>query len=694
MSDVPDSLLPDNTKEKELQAAFAGKTPKDLKKENKGIDSTDDTSNLTGPTDSHILSQTNPDDEVKGLAHKAGETEQVSDIGWDQTDLLAERIVPGLSNEDLFLLIRRFNKQIYNVKSVPDAPLQRLDLNRAEDDHFSPDKLRATLERFYTTIVIGLTALVKHVARLRSWKEPERTTWFCVVYFTAWLLDFLAPTMITTLIVLIVYPPSRTILFPPAPIALVDPSTGGVQKPKAGVLGSHDSMTGAPEKYKGEAAEQEASNLISSVATVAVGSAAGKHDQGTPESAPMEDQVPDAMDIVAKTADAQAAAAGEVPEPSHDKTREPMRQTVLNGADQAMRVLADIVDTWERFGNAIAPTRPFSLITPRLRLVGVFGSMLLVSFLTSSYVFVKMSTLVTGLVFFGDPFIQQGIQYLDRTHPHWKELSQLQNSLLKGVPTNAQLTLTLMRIGEANTAPLPPPPSSLGKAPSRAASIDHENLTLGATPEEVDRAAAPDQNQQHHHHQKEEVEKDHQKHQHKSFGAKLMSLFRGTTAAGIESKLAISHARAEIGSAHAKNQKGVLRKKGVTILPSGPVEFDARYKGHRGMAIIDSSHTPALLYFTTDTTAQLGDYRMESRKRGSVYFDIPVTDIKEMRKIGGMGWKGKLITGWAVGGKEVVDGILVTGKQAHQKFQLTAMSKRDELFNRLVAIDGQVWQSF
>jgi hypothetical protein len=72
-------------------------------------------------------------------------------------------------------------QQIYNVKAIPDAPLQRLDLNRAEDDHFSPDKLRATLERFYTTIVIGLTAFVKHIARLRSWREPRRTSAFCSV---------------------------------------------------------------------------------------------------------------------------------------------------------------------------------------------------------------------------------------------------------------------------------------------------------------------------------------------------------------------------------------------------------------------------------------------------------------------------------------------------------------------------------
>ncbi|KAL4763633.1 DUF3292 domain-containing protein [Aspergillus foveolatus] len=679
MSDVPDSLSPDKAKEEEINAAFAGKNPKKVNPNDPS-----DAANYNGPTDSHILSQTKPEDnEAKGLAHRAGEDEpgQVSDIGWGLSDTVQERVVPGLSNEDLFMLIRRFNKQIYNVKAVPDAPLQGLDLVRAEDDHFSPDKLRATLERFYTTIIIGVTAF-----------HEGRADQDVQVYFTAWLLDLLIPTIFTTLLTLVLYTPSRKFLFPPAPIALVDTSTGGVQKPKAGVLGSHDSMTGAPEKYKGEAAEQEASNLMASVATVAVGSATGKHDQGSPEGAPMESKVPDATDIVAKSADAQAAANGEVPAETHDKTREPMKQTVLNGADQAMRVMADVIDTWERFANALSPTPPFTMMTPRLRLAGVLASGLLVAFLTSSYVFMKIATFSVGLAFFGDPLIQRGIQYLNREYPHWKELSQLQNTLLKGVPTNAQLTLTLLRIGEANAAPLPPPPSgSVEKVPSQPASIDHDNLKLGAASDEIDRAAAPEPEHPKMQRKKAEPEKAKQK---KGFGAKLLSFFRGTTAAGIESKLAISHARAEIGNLHAKNQKGVLRKKGLETLPMGPVEFNARYQGHRGMAIIDSSHEPALLYFTTDETAQLGDYRMESRKNGSVYFDIPVSDIKEMRKIGGMGWKGKLVTGWAVGGKEVVDGILVKGKHPHQQFQLTAVTKRDELFNRLVAIDGQVWNSF
>ncbi|KAF4255854.1 hypothetical protein KXW98_005165 [Aspergillus fumigatus] len=643
-----------------------------------------------GPTDSHVLSQVKPEEEDRGLAQKAGVTNDVSDIGWGESDKIEERIVTGLSNEDLWMLIRRFNKQIYCVKAVPNPPLQRLDLNRAEDENFSPDKLRATLERFYTTVVIGLTSLVKHIARLRSWREPRRTAAFCAVYSVAWLLDFLVPTLFGTMLVLVVWPQSRKVLFPPAPLALVDKSTGGVQKPKAGVLGSHDSVTGAPEKYKGEAAEQEASNLIASVATVAVGSAAGKHDQGTPEDAPMESSVPDAMDIVSKTADAQAAAGGEVPADTHDKTRQPMKETVLNGANLAMRVLSDIIDTYERFGNALSPTPPFPASTPCLRLSSVLVAGFLGSLLTSSYVFVKLGTFLFGFVFFGDPVLQRFINYLNHAFPHWQKLLNLQNSLLKRVPTNAQLTLTLLRIGESNAAPLPPPPSSsLHKAPSRPAPIHHDQLALGASTEEISRAAAPEPKQD----AAQEPHKDEEP-KKKSLGARIVGFFKGTTATGIEAKLAVDRVRAQAGSTHAKNHVGILRKKGEETLPYGPVEFDARYKGKRGNVVIDSSKQPPLLYFTTDPTVIQGDYRLDSRKKGTVLFTIPVTEIQEMRKIGGMGWKGKLAAGWAVGCKEVVDGLVIIGEHPHDSYQLTAMSTRNELFNRLVAIDGQVWESF
>jgi hypothetical protein len=158
----------------------------------------------------------------------------------------------------------------------------------------------------------------------------------------------------------------------------------------------------------------------------------------------------------------------------------------------------------------------------------------------------------------------------------------------------------------------------------------------------------------------------------------------------VEGKRGFDRIRATIGSRHAKNRVGVLRSKGKLSSPVGPVKFDARYKGKRGTVIIDSTSEPPVLYFTTDPL-QDDDLQLKNQKKGSVLFQIPVTDIREMKKLGGLGWKGKLVVGWALGSKEVVDGLQIVGKDPKESFQLTAMGTRNQLFNRLIAIDGQVW---
>lgn len=75
-------------------------------------------------------------------------------------------------------------QQICHVRATPDAPPQELDLNRAEDEQFPAEKLRMTVERFYTSVVVGAVGFWSHVARLRSWKEPRRTSVFCAVSTT------------------------------------------------------------------------------------------------------------------------------------------------------------------------------------------------------------------------------------------------------------------------------------------------------------------------------------------------------------------------------------------------------------------------------------------------------------------------------------------------------------------------------
>jgi len=57
---------------------------------------------------------------------------------------------------------------MYHVKEYPHPVPGNLDLNIADEEEFSPDKLRATIERLYMTVGIGLVSryidvVTKHV---------------------------------------------------------------------------------------------------------------------------------------------------------------------------------------------------------------------------------------------------------------------------------------------------------------------------------------------------------------------------------------------------------------------------------------------------------------------------------------------------------------------------------------------------
>lgn len=140
------------------------------------------------PTESHALAIA--DHEVRGASqqnHSAadgeeeGEEDEVQNLGWFEDPNDIPPLVGGLPNEELWTLIRRFNNQMYHVKATTDQSPGGLDLYIAEDNEFSPDKLRSNVERLYMTVIIGLVGMVKHVARLRSWREPRRTGAFCAV---------------------------------------------------------------------------------------------------------------------------------------------------------------------------------------------------------------------------------------------------------------------------------------------------------------------------------------------------------------------------------------------------------------------------------------------------------------------------------------------------------------------------------
>ena len=70
---------------------------------------------------------------------------------------------------------------MYHVKAIPNPVPGGLDLNIADEEEFSPDKLRANIERLYMTVIVGILGVVKHIGRLRSWRQTRRTAGFASV---------------------------------------------------------------------------------------------------------------------------------------------------------------------------------------------------------------------------------------------------------------------------------------------------------------------------------------------------------------------------------------------------------------------------------------------------------------------------------------------------------------------------------
>ncbi|RDL38821.1 Uncharacterized protein BP5553_03161 [Venustampulla echinocandica] len=628
------------------------------------------------PTESHELA--NADHDQKGAAQLDHGQTEVRDLGWSEDPVdVPKPLVGGLSNDELWTLIRRFNKQMYHVKQLPEPPLGGLDLNIADQEEFSPDKLRASMERLYMTVVVGMVGFYKHVARIRSWRERNRTIAFATVYFTAWAVDFLVPVITAFIMLLIVYSPARDYCFPPAPIALIDSTTGGVKKPPAGVLGSDNSLTGAPEKHPGEAVEQEASNFVDGFASIAISSAAGKHPQGDPhpdeeEKSSLEKAAPDPTNVAMNAADAKAKSAGDQPNAAHDKTKEPVSAVMWSKARPVMHVLSGIADGWERFGNALSPTPPFPKEKPRIKLASVLLPVFLASMFTSSYLFMKINWFFFGFGLFGDPVIWRGLSYLNREFPNWTKLLEIKNNVLKGVPTNAQLAITLLRIGEANKAPLPPPPYSGPPPPDAAHKTAGENLEhLDASDAEVADAIHPDPTTSTK--ADEDAAKPKKKHGHR-----IIAAMKQATKGGVQTILGTDRLKAAAGAEPSKNRLGVLRSGPPT--DSGPIDFPSRFRGKKGHAYITTTATSPALSWTTE------------KEDIDPIWSVAVADIKEIKKVGGFGWKAKLVVGWATS-REIADGLIITDKDGNEK-HLTAIALRDELFNRLVSMGGQMWESW
>lgn len=125
-----------------------------------------------------------------------------------------------------------------------------------------------------------------------------------------------------------------------------------------------------------------------------------------------------------------------------------------------MGLLLDFVDTWERIGNAICPTPLFQSQHSQIRLVSLFIPFILISICFSRDTVFRSLEVLAGIAFFGEPLFREMRVLLDRRRPGWLEAINLRNTVLRNVPNDAQLAITILRAGEQNKAPLQPQPIS------------------------------------------------------------------------------------------------------------------------------------------------------------------------------------------------------------------------------------------
>jgi len=302
----------------------------------------------------------------------------------------------------------------------------------------------------------------------------------------------------------------------------------------------------------------------------------------------------------------------------------------------------------------------------------------------------KGLTFGVGFGFFGDPIISPSVKWLNERFPNWQKLLELRNTIFKGVPTNAQLTITLLRIGEANKAPIPPPPRSNAPPPKKAAELSEKDFRaagadypLNATQQELDAAVAYDPKVAENVESKEvEAAKEHK---HGKKGSKLLGFFKGTTAATVQTAISADSLKAKVGSENAKNRLGVVPHK-TGDASSGPIEFQCRFQGEKGHLYLTSKATVPCVAFSPNKVVD------KNKNDLHAVWSIAVGDIKELKKMGGYGWKAKLVVGWALN-RHVKDGLIITNREG-TSWTITAMPLRDELFNRLASMGGQKWSSW
>ncbi|EGU77624.1 hypothetical protein FOXB_11854 [Fusarium oxysporum f. sp. conglutinans Fo5176] len=546
---------------------------------------------------------------------------EVKDVGWDDDQIRPEDYAfDGIQNKDIWLLTRRFNKRVFHLKHAPNHPEDEMDFNVAEEEQFSPNKLRAQIERLYMGAATHLETPVLEGTKANI-------------------------MLLSGLMAILLSPKIRNTLFPPCPPALVHYQGGHLIKPAAGILGTVDTATGAPESLKGETLEREASNFATGLVALSINTFVDKdpqHDESQ-RGGGKTGNLPDPRSLATRIVTAKDKAAG-IEKPSWDKSKSPMQELMWSQMRPLMHWVCRFCDIWERSA--------------------------------------KIVTLGIGVGFFGSIFLRNSYGWLKHN---------MERIVFRGIPTDSQLTIALLRHGERNNTPLPPSPEPKGPPLDEPHVLDGDDLSasagdrpVGASPEEIRKAVQEEPGVV-----RDTGGDDHEYPDHETGGkrrGKLLGVVKPVVEAAARTVIGVNKIRAKTGTVSAKNRVGAASTREKPSI-AGPVEFTCRWQGEKGFAYLTTDTSSPCLCFSRRST---GDSDGSGYHEIHPTWTIPVKDITTLNKYSGYGAKAKLLAGWALEA-EIIDGMEIVDSGGKSRL-LTAMARRDQLFNRLCAIGDQKWE--
>lgn len=628
-------------------------------------------------------------------------------------------VVDGIEDDNLWVLLRMFNTQVNHVlHPARGLPPGQPDLRQTNLPNvpYRSDTLKANMERLIKAIAPPSSRGIREVQRLSDWHgEFGRTAAYCAGYFLSWGLGCTVVAGLCFFAVLVAFPETRRFLFPDLPeeVPPPDPLEHIRDEPLA-------RATPAAQEHKLTRAEQaeEHSVEVTAVMLGYIGKLllGSKAKEGNAVVGPKElvaDVDLEEPDNIVTDADGKVVGyqtdqrdangermrvSGEVvnvrrdqearneAQSEADARREELTTRMAKATENGIGGAADFVEIMQK---ALSPVPVYPDSYARFKLAALLVAPALGLHYVPAQVIGRCITFLFGVVFWGhEPLMQAGERLLEM-FPNWMEYLDPRNHLLSGVPTNAQLTLHLLRASEAEGNPLPLPPVAPTLEEANEAVNEEDGTKTKAAKAAVSDTKAGQALSSGNPENNKGVRKA-----AKKTGSKTKSLFKRAARklAGMGSDVTV--VGEESGAIKRKINSMVLKAKWGEDVPEGG--FVAKHDGTSGHLFLD------------DEEGCLSWVPLLSKSPEKVWY---IDDLVEMKKQG-LGVQRLALAmmsgaeieslGLALRFAKTADDVsmkdmseeeqLAHAQRAEESLVFRGVEAREQLFNRLIAMGHQRWE--